>query len=214
MGRPKAHDDVLAARLLAAASAVIATSGTGALTVRAVAAQAGTSASAVYALYGSREALVHAVGEEAFRHFARHLAAAPITADPGADLLALGLAYRASALAEPHFYRVMFATSGAGAQEDDGGPVTERATFLVLRDAVARVLPPGVPGAVAQESALVLWSLVHGLVSLELDGLLPGDATERERRYTRTLRAVGPSLLAGLPDGDPALVGGPSAAGG
>lgn len=198
MGRPKVHDDALAARLLEVASASIARSGTEGLTVRAVAARAGTSSSAVYALFGSRDALVHAVGEEAFRRFARRLGDVGGTNDAGADLLALGLAYRAGALAEPHFYRVMFATAGAGAQEADAVAATDRPTFAVLRDAVVRVLPGGVPPAAAQECALVLWGLVHGLVSLELAGLLPGDTGDRGRRYETALRAAGPALLTAL----------------
>ena len=62
----------------------------------------------------------------------------------------------------------------------------------MLRDAVARVL--GVEAGAAQEPALGLWALVHGLVELELDGLLPDGADER---YARVLRAAGPAILGG-----------------
>src|SRR6187549_3861691 len=140
MARPRVHDDALRARLLEQASALVATGGAAALTVRDLAARAGTSASAVYSLFGSREDVVRAVGDEAFARFAQRLAAVPRTADPAADLLGLGLAYRENALAAPHFYRVMFGAAGAGLQDGTRGPATASATFLVLRDAVARVL--------------------------------------------------------------------------
>src|SRR6478735_5335112 len=169
MARPRVHDDALRARLLEQASALVATGGAAALTVRDLAARAGTSASAVYSLFGSRDDLVRAVGDEAFARFAERLAAVPTTADPAADLLGLGLAYRQHALDDPHFYRV---------------------TFGVLRDAVGRVL--GVDDDAAQEPALGLWALVHGLVELELDGLLPGRADDR---FARVLRAAGPAIL-------------------
>src|SRR5690606_25644549 len=107
-------------------------------TVRSVAAAAGTSASAVYALFGSRDALLAEVGAEGFRRFAAHLAAAPRTPDPLADLRALGAAYRAFALEDPHFYRVMF--HRAVAPDTGAPPVVEQPTFEVLRAAVARVL--------------------------------------------------------------------------
>lgn len=185
------HDDAVRRRLLEVTGEVVSTAGADAVTVRDVAARAGTSASAVYALFGSRDALLRAVADEGYRRFADHLAAAARTGDPATDLLALGLAYRASALADPHFYRVMFASAGgpvaAGSQP---GPVTERATFRVLRDAVARVA-----GGDADEAALALWAQVHGLVSLELSGLMPGGPDERAERYARVLRAVGPALL-------------------
>jgi AcrR family transcriptional regulator len=201
MARPRLHDDALRGRLLDAASRVVADAGPAALTVRDVATRAGTSASAVYALFGGREELVHAVGEEAFRRFAAHLAAAPHTDDPEADLLALGLAYRASALADPHFYRVMFDTAGAGARAASAPPAIREPTFLVLADAVARVLaargvPAEVVGSASQDAALALWGLAHGLVELELAGLLPGTAQERADRYAGALRGVGASAFA------------------
>lgn len=193
--RPRLHDDALRNRLLEVASVVISTDGPAGLTVRGVAGRAGTSASAVYALFGSREALLTAVREEAWRRFAEHLASAERSGDPGADLLFLGLAYRRSALEDPAFYRVMFDDIRF---TDEPGPVTTRATFVLLRDAVARVLAPadGRADDAAVEPALCLWAVVHGLVSLELDDLLPGSPGTRTARYTAALGAVGPALLA------------------
>ena len=186
MARPRVHDDALRTRLLVVTSEVLSTAGPDAVTVRDVARRAGTSASAVYALLGSKEALLTAVVDEGFRRFSQHLADAPRTDSPDADLLALGLAYRASALADPHFYRVMF---GGAAGPD---PATQRGTFLALQDAVARVLRHrGRPTDGAREIAVGLWALVHGLVSLELAGLLPGDAAGHAERYTHHLRAAG-----------------------
>lgn len=192
MARPRVHDDALRVRLLEEASALVATGGAQALTVRDLAARAGTSASAVYSLFGSRDDLVRAVGDEAFARFAARLATVPQTSDAAADLLGLGLAYRRHALDDPHFYRVMFGAAGAGLQDGTRGPATASATFGVLRDAVARVL--GVGAGAAQEPALGLWALVHGLVELELDGLLPDGASDR---YARVLRAAGPGILGG-----------------
>ncbi|MFE6235350.1 TetR/AcrR family transcriptional regulator [Cellulosimicrobium sp. NPDC057862] len=190
MARPRLHDDALRDRLLDVASRAISEHGEGAVTVRSVATAAGTSPSAVYALFGSRDELVAAVSAEGFRRFAAHLAAVERTDDPGADLAALGSAYRAFALTDPHFYAVMFAR---GVRPGADRPrAVEEATFLVLRDAVARLVPDA---TAADDVALGLWGLVHGLVSLELAGLVPGDDTERAARYGATLAAVGPGLV-------------------
>lgn len=191
MARPRLHDDALRTRLLEVASRTVAEGGEAALTVRSVAAATGTSASAVYALFGSRDGLVAAVSAEGFRRFAAHLAAVPRTDDALADLLGLGLAYRASALDDPHFYRVMF--DRAVRPSTDAPPAVERPTFRVLRDAVARVLA-GAPGEHVEAASVALWGLVHGLVSLELAGLLPGDDGQRAARYAAALAAVGPGL--------------------
>lgn len=160
------------------------------MTVRSVATAAGTSPSAVYALFGSRDELVAAVSAEGFRRFAARLAAVGRTDDPGADLAALGRAYRGFALADPHFYAVMFARGVRPAA--DRTRAVEEATFLVLRDAVARLVPDA---TTADDVALGLWGLVHGLVSLELAGLVPGDDAERAARFGATLAAVGPGLV-------------------
>ncbi len=186
MARPRVHDAALRRRLLEVTSQVVSTRGTGGVTVREVARLAGTSPSAVYALFGSREALLTEVTEEGFRRFAAHLAAVETTDDPGADLLALGEAYRRSALADPHFYRAMFDRPPARQT-----PAADRDTFVTLRDAVARLLAARGAGGEADEIALGLWAQVHGLVALELVGLQPGSADERADRYTRVLRAAG-----------------------
>ncbi|GAA1728206.1 TetR/AcrR family transcriptional regulator [Isoptericola hypogeus] len=192
MARPRLHDDALRTRLLEVASRAISTGGEQAVSVRSVAAAAGTSPSAVYALFGSRDALVSAVSAEGFRRFAERLAAVGRTDDPTGDLLALGAAYRHSALADPHFYRTMF--DRAVRPGADAPPPVEQPTFLVLRDAVARVLGAARPEQAATV-AVGLWGLVHGLVSLELAGLLPGDEAARAARYEAAAGALGPALF-------------------
>ncbi|WP_426595302.1 TetR/AcrR family transcriptional regulator [Cellulomonas sp. McL0617] len=190
MARPRVHDDALRLRLLDEASALVSATGADSLTVRELARRAGTSASAVYSLFGGREDLVRAVGDEAFTRFARSLSAVPQTGDPAADLLSLGLAYREHALQAPHFYRVMFGVAGAGAQDGTRGAATRTPTFQVLRDAVAVVLGPDTD---PEPAAVGLWALVHGLVELELDGLLPTD--DPREHYVALLRAAGPGIL-------------------
>lgn len=196
MARPRIHDESVKTRLLEEASRVIATSGAQGLSLRSLARSSQTTTAAVYSLFGGREALLQAVVEEGFRRFAAALAAVEHTEDPGADLLALGVAYRDFALADPHFYRVMFESLG----EIFSPPETPASpTFQVLRAAVARTMglpqdtPEGAPEDtaqdVAQRAALRLWALAHGLVSLELNGLVPGDAEARRRDYVDTLRA-------------------------
>ncbi|WP_340697892.1 TetR/AcrR family transcriptional regulator [Cellulosimicrobium funkei] len=190
MARPRLHDDALRDRLLDVASRAVSVHGEAAVTVRSVATEAGTSASAVYALFGSRDELVAAVSAEGFRRFAAHLATVPRTDDPAADLAALGRAYRDFALADPHFYAVMFAR---GVRPGPERPkAVEEPTFRVLRDAVARLVPED---AGAADVALGLWGLVHGLVSLELAGLVPGGDDARAARFAATLAAVGPGLV-------------------
>ncbi|PFG42796.1 TetR family transcriptional regulator [Isoptericola jiangsuensis] len=204
MARPRLHDDALRTRLLDLASEAVSRDGERGLTVRAVAAAAGTSPSAVYTLFGSREDLLAAVSTEGFRRFAAHLAAVARTDDPAADLRALGEAYRRSALADPHYYRVLFDRGVRPGRS--APPAVEQPTFVVLRDAVSRLLAAGAPDGAptprpsdadaAETVAVALWGLVHGLVTLELAGQLPGTEDERAARFAAATGAVGPALLA------------------
>lgn len=187
MPRPRIHDESVRIRLVEVASQAIAEGGPSALSLRAVARAADTTTAAIYTLFGSKEALVEAVVDEASRRFAAHLEAVPHTDDPFADLLALGLAYRANALENPHFYRVLFSPDSAVGVEPRG---VAAPTFVVLRDAVARAT--GAPAPQAEPLAVRLWALAHGLVSLEIAGMLPGGQNERERAYTDALLSARP----------------------
>lgn len=197
MARPRVHDELLKQRLLDAASVRISREGASSLSLRSVAGEAGTTTAAVYSLFGDKQALVAAVVGEGFRRFAEALDAVPRTENPRADLLALGVAYRQYAIAQPHFYLAMFdrpqvvsgrygadndaCGEGAGHEEGAAAP-----TFEVLVDAAARAM--GSEAGEARSVATYLWALAHGLVSLELNGLLAGSAAEREEAYIVTLQ--------------------------
>jgi len=185
MPPPKLHDAALRMTLLVQTSRLVAESGPEAVSVRAAAAAAGTSTSAVYALFGSREVLLAAVVQEAVARFGAHLAAVTESDDPVGDLLALGMAYRVSALDDPHFYRVMF----------DAGPARvnrvgrDEPTFAVLQGAVQRCIDAGMTAdADAERMATTLWALVHGLVQLEIAGLLEDDEHRRADGYRLALQ--------------------------
>lgn len=209
MARGLPHDDTLRTHLVELACEAVAEGGSRALSLRRLAAAAGTTTAAIYTLFGSRDGLLDAVVDEGFRRFARHLDAAGRSEDPAADLLALGVAYRQNALANPGFYRALFgsATDGPVAEPP---PVAGRPTFQVLLAAVRRLQqaagtqreqpadggqhaqPQASEAPDPQEVTLRLWALAHGLVSLELAGLLPGTPQDRDRRYVAALRASRP----------------------
>ena len=79
-----------------------------ALSLRTLAAEVGTSTTAVYSLFGGKPALLGALFEESFSSFGASQQAVPVTGDTLADLLALGRAYWTWARAHPDLYGVMF----------------------------------------------------------------------------------------------------------
>src|SRR5699024_12360992 len=149
MARPRQYDDALRRRLLDLASEQISTHGVDTLSVRSLAQRADTTTAAIYTLFGSREAVVDAVTTEGLARFEAHLRAVPRTDEPAADLLTLGLAYRTSALADPHFYRVMFSAAGVRSGADS---LTATA-FTILGSAVGRVMTSAPLGEVELQAA-------------------------------------------------------------
>ena len=183
MPRPRVHDDALRRRLLERASELVAEGGTESVSLRELAGAVGTSTTAVYSLFGGRGQLLEAVVAEGFRRFEAHLRAVPRTDHPEVDLAALGRAYRASALDDPHFYRVMFSPTGASLKSAESA-----GTFELLVDAAQRCIDAGMfRTADAGGAAHTLWSLVHGLVLLELAGFVPGADADRAAAFDRAL---------------------------
>jgi AcrR family transcriptional regulator len=176
--RPKVHDDALRVRLLECASHTLSTQGLAALSLRTLAAQVGTSTTAVYALFGGKPGLLKALFDEAFCRLGAHLAAVATSDDPLEDLVRLGLAYRDSALSDPHFYDVMFSGVLGDLPLDDTSRAAAGATFAPLVRIVERATAVGAlhTDVDPRTVSLALWALVHGLVSLNLRHLAPGSA--------------------------------------
>jgi hypothetical protein len=129
------------------------------------------------------------VAAEAVARFAAHLAAAPITEDPAADLVTLGRAYRRSALDDPHFYRVMFDAGPARLPAVSG----DEATFGVLVRVVRRCNDAGLfrtERTEAERVAGTLWALVHGQVQLELAGLGAPTKAGREAAFDAAMQDI------------------------
>lgn len=190
MARPKTHDEALRVRLLDRAGELLSTEGPSALSLRRLAADVGTSTTAVYSLFGGKPALVQELYAEAFRRFGARLAEVPQTDDPVADLVRIGLVYRASALADPHLYAIMFSRVVPGFEPDEASAEEAVRTFLPVVDAARRAIEQGVfAESSAERVALSCWGMVHGLVSLELNGHLPLDLAVAPD-YEAALRAL------------------------
>ncbi len=190
MARPKLHDDALRIRLLDVAATLLTTEGPDALSLRRLAAAAGTSTSAVYALFGGKPGILRGLFIEAFTRFAAHLDTVSPSDDPLADLLALGHAYRASALADPHLYSVMFGSPVPGFEPAPEDYAHAEATFAPVLDTVRRAVAAGqLRDADPALIATALWANVHGLVSLELGCAMPAGAGPPGELFEAAIRA-------------------------
>lgn len=180
MGRPKRHNEATHDALLAAAGRLLTRSGPQAVTLRALAAEIGSTTRAVYSVFGSKEGIVRALYREGFDKLDRELRSA-ISDDPAERIIQLGLAYRRSALAAPDLYRVMFLEPFREFTRDATDRELARRTLQYLDDAVRRAHTAGVlDSEIDHESSTIhLWAIMHGLALLELGGefdhIAPGE---------------------------------------
>jgi AcrR family transcriptional regulator len=186
--RPKVHDEVLRAELRARAAELLSESGVTGLSLRTLAADVGTSTTAVYALFGGKPGLVKTLVDDAFRRLRQTLTAVPPAADPAEQLLALGEAYRADALHDPHLYDAMFDRD----QLDAESRALQDAALRPLVEAVERAVDAKVlrHDAHPPTVALGLWSALHGLVSIQLHAYTPAAVDDPREGFTTVLRAV------------------------
>jgi AcrR family transcriptional regulator len=176
--------------ILDAASRILADEGPGALTMRRIAGEVGASTMVVYTHFGDKDGLLEALMAEGFGRFAAALRRAG-GADAFDHLRALGRAYRAFALENPSYYRLLWSHGRPpdAAQRFDEARRHGQEAFGVLLEAVTRVMTAlDRPARDVEPAAIHVWATVHGHVSLELAGEIPAEAAEDV--YERTLDYV------------------------
>jgi len=155
-----------------AAHRVLLRDGPAAVTVRAVAAEAGVAPMGVYNHLGGKDGLVASILVRGFDGLHDAISAGD-EVDPVERMRACGFRYRQFALDNPQHYAVMFE---AALPMETGSPVVQEhatAAFMALVDKVQYGMSHGSirPGD-AFDTAQQIWSTVHGAVALELKGLV------------------------------------------
>lgn len=168
--RQRERED-LRTRILDAARELFVQRGYEATTMRAIAEQIEFTPTAIYHHFASKEALVHEICDRDFAQLADRFGKLSRIADPIERLDRIGRAYVDFALAQPMHYRLMFMTERPafppGSPEERDDPAASAYAFLrdtcVAAIASGRVRPEF---SDAEQLAQMLWSSVHGIVSL------------------------------------------------
>lgn len=173
----------------------LAESGPAGLSVSGIGKQLGVSGPALYRYFASRDELLTELVIDAYDDLADALRAAarqPAVTEPRARFDALARAYRSWALAQPHRYRLLFGPPLPGYDAHaqrlvDASQAAMNQLLGVLRELGDRTAPappqplasqltawaqahdPGTGPATALRAVLT-WSRLHGLVSLEIAG--------------------------------------------
>lgn len=176
------RDDVLRV-----AEELLAAEGPGGLSVRRIADRLGVSRQIVYSRFTGKPDLVRALHSLGFERLTA--AFAGVDEEPGtrAHVLAMAHAYRDCALAQPALYELMFGAPVAEFAPDASARRVAGASFRPVVDAAVAWLENdgrGTTDASPLVLAQMLWSATHGVVALELAGLVGREAPELVERLT------------------------------
>jgi AcrR family transcriptional regulator len=142
------------------------------VTLCTVGSRLGVSRSALYRHFADKQALLTAVGREGFRTLREALVGAWEEHARGrAGFEAMAGAYRHFAVTHPAHYRVMFGRFLESGAKDPEFVAEAAAAFQVLVDSIVEQQAAGL---IRQDDPVLLarfvWSLVHGLAMLAIDG--------------------------------------------
>jgi AcrR family transcriptional regulator len=170
------HHGDLRRALLQEALRTIQMDGVEGVTLRTVGQRLGVSRTALYRHFADKPALLAAVGREGFRLLRLTLREAWEQNGRGRQGFdAMGIAYVRFAVDHPAHYRVMFGGFIESCAKDAEFVEEAKAAFQVLVDSLVEQQGAGL---VRNDDPLLLarmiWSLVHGIAMLVIDGQLRG----------------------------------------
>jgi AcrR family transcriptional regulator len=175
-------------RLCEAAERLFAERGPDAVTMRQLAAELGVSPMTPYRYFEDKDDILAAVRTNGFSRFAEALESARSRA-VGAPAIgaAVGEAYVTFALDHPHAYKLMFDVNQPNVDKYPelvaAGARAQRTMTAYVQDALKEGLMEGDP----QQLGMMFWAAIHGVVILELSGMLPPG---QSRQLLRSLHAA------------------------
>lgn len=197
MVRPRKFDDETRAALIRDTADQIVSGGVESVSLRPLAAKHGCSTTAIYTMFGSRDALIEAVVYESVGSFTRSQESVPVTGDSLSDLLELGRAYRRWALKYPALYVIMIGRGGKRPDinpedftEDSPRMIAAKKAIETLFRRVADCAANGILGDYpVEEMGNSIWAGVHGWVSIEAARpvMIGQDADAAYERYMQSL---------------------------
>jgi AcrR family transcriptional regulator len=163
----------LRTKILDAAREMFAAEGYEAVTMRKIAERIEYSATAIYAHFKDKNALIRELCETDFIAFAQRFVALLAIEDPVERLRLAGVAYVDFAVENPQHYRLMFLTTRPPIEGEDTSGVGDpsRNAYVFLRSTVVDAIDRGLfrpdltnPDVVSQ----AIWAALHGVVALHI----------------------------------------------
>lgn len=173
--------------LLDIASQVLEKEGPNALSMRHIAEQAGCSTTVLYTLFGGKEGLAEGLYLEGFRRLQEAL---DNVREKSAleQLKNLNRTYRQVALENPTYYAVMFERPIPEYRPSNDNKQVAWGCLGPLIKTIQQCISQGhFRKGNAEMMAMELWTIAHGLVSVELAGYFPGKSTLADDMHEKAL---------------------------
>lgn len=203
MGKRAQHREEMERKIIEVAEGHLATKGAAALSLRAVASDAGIVPSAIYRYFNGLDQLITALIVRSYRDQTEFVTSQVGDFEDPADwdaatsvVLDIARAVRAWALANPHRYALVYGSPIPGYRAPE--------ETIDAASGVGRLLLRSFefvwPGGPIPEEGIALWSAIYGLVSFELFGHLEGSVPQEEREgfFLRAVRREVGVLRRGL----------------
>ena len=190
MPRPKERTPELKQRLLDVAMEILAADGVAGFTTRRVAEAAGTSAPAIYELFGDKAGFVRAIFFEGFRRLLVHFDKLSAPVGNSLDIVDAVEAFRQFTIENPRLFEVMYSKPF---HEFSPGPDEQAlgdATRNVLVDRIKSCIAAGEIAGDPTDIAHAVLALCIGLASQETGGWLGSEPEVRDRRWAHATESV------------------------
>jgi AcrR family transcriptional regulator len=193
VGRPREHDERTGVALLDAAERIVERDGLATLSVRRLADDAGTTTRAVYSVFGSKPALIVALGARTFDWLTSAMDDLPATNDPVEDLIEAGVSvFRRLVVEHPSLFKVGVQQTEvppelAGAFRASADNALGRLESRLERLRGSRLLG----GRTVRDAACEFHALCEGLAAIELRGAICQGEEERIWREALTALVAG-----------------------
>jgi AcrR family transcriptional regulator len=162
--KPYHHGDLRRA-LIRAAVVILEREGPSALSLRAVAREAGVSPAAPYHHFKDKNELLNAVGAEGFARLKDAMANAVAAAQGGEMRSALGVTYVEFSQAQPALYRVMWDCTRNGEKMPEAGQEGDGA-FQLVKDMLRKAAGGQISDLDLELTAIASWCAAHGLAEI------------------------------------------------
>jgi AcrR family transcriptional regulator len=169
---PYHHGDLKNA-LIEAGIAILAEEGANGLSLRKVASRAGVSHTAPYAHFADKQALIAAISAEGYRRLYERMKTVQTQYpdDPLAQLVETAWLYLDFAIEDTALFKLTFSGAVEKEQEYPDLVTLTQQSFAIVRAIAEACQTAGIlaPGS-SEVAAIGIWSQVHGLASLMLEG--------------------------------------------